>query len=557
MDLVEVWKMFREWLQAPKFDDEPGKNWFAGLLNAFTLLTIVFSFFLFLAHIFSHLMYPGLLLLVALVFMASILALVFIRKKMIYPAAIGLLITGYVIVTLALVFIGTAISAVTSIYGFIIVIASLLFGKRGLIISVAFSSAAVSLLILAERYYFIHTEDALPGFSHWITFTTVFGLVGTITYYTSAKLQQSEFRYRTISDLVSDFSFVYRVNTDGSLVNEWSAGPLKKLSGYTSEELSSRGGWAKIIYQDDIQIPYEQFKVLLGNRAKTVEYRIVHKDGSLVWVRDSRRPVWSEKKNRVIKIEGAIKNISDSKKLMEHLKVEKEKAEEADRLKSSFLANMSHEIRTPLNGMLGFAELLLETDLDYGEREQFIEIIRKSGQNMLHIINDIIDISKVESGLMEVNIAEHHVNETLQYLEEFFQPDVHKRGLRLSLEDVSPDGRDLLRVDQFKLNEILTNLIKNAIKYTPEGDIKFGYHQKKDIFEFYVSDTGRGIPKNKLDSIFDRFIQAGKDKVHIAEGSGLGLSIAKAYVEMHHGKIWVESQEGKGSSFYFTIPKQF
>jgi len=550
-----MWEKIKKKLAAPKFENEPDKDWFAGLVNTFVLITIVFSFLLFVAHLLSRLESNNLRSLIVVVFVLSLVALYVIHRGKIYLAAIGLLILGFGIVTSALVIVGTVISAVTIIYVFVIVIASLLFGKKGLAISVTASSIAVLVLIFLEVNHYIQATNNPPGYAHWITFTTVFGLVGMVILYASEKLQQSEYRYRTIAELASDYSFVYQVNSDGTIEIEWAAGPLEKLTGYTKAELMKMGGWAKIIHKDDLQIPFNQFKTLLQNRADVVEYRIIHKDKSLVWVRDSARPVWSEKKKRVVKIEGAIKNISESKKLLEFLRVAKEKAEESDRLKSSFLANMSHEIRTPLNGILGFAELLTEPDLDEQERKQFTDIIRKSGQNMLHTINDIIDISKVEAGLMDINIVEHHVNDVLNELYDFFKPEVKKRGLKLSIGNTASQHADTIQADRHKLIEVLTNLIKNAIKYTNKGEIEFGYRLKNDLLEFYVHDTGRGIPKDKIDSVFQRFIQAGNDMVHVVEGSGLGLSIARAYVEMHHGKIWVESEEGVGSTFYFSLPR--
>jgi PAS domain S-box-containing protein len=232
----------------------------------------------------------------------------------------------------------------------------------------------------------------------------------------------------------------------------------------------------------------------------------------------------------------------------------KEKAEESDRLKSAFLANMSHEIRTPMNGILGFADLLKEPDLSGDERQEYIAIIEKSGLRMLNIINDLIDISKVESGQMEIFYSEINVNEQIEYIFNFFKPEVHKKGMELLFQVGLKDEDAVIRTDREKLYAVLTNLVKNAIKYSDAGSIELGYTLKDKFLVYYIKDTGIGIPESKKEAIFNRFIQADISDKRAFQGAGLGLAISKSYVEMLGGHIWVESIEGKGSTFYFTIP---
>ena len=232
----------------------------------------------------------------------------------------------------------------------------------------------------------------------------------------------------------------------------------------------------------------------------------------------------------------------------------KEQAEESDRLKSAFLANMSHEIRTPMNGILGFAELLKEPGLTGEEQQDYIRIIQKSGVRMLNIINDIVDISKIEAGLMKIEIQESNVNEQIEYIYTFFKPEVEAKGMSLLINTPLPTKEAILKTDREKVYAILTNLVKNAIKYSNEGIIEIGYKHKEANLEFFVKDTGIGIPKNRQEAIFERFIQAEIPDEWAQQGAGLGLSITKAYVEMLGGKIWVESQDGAGSTFYFTLP---
>jgi signal transduction histidine kinase len=232
----------------------------------------------------------------------------------------------------------------------------------------------------------------------------------------------------------------------------------------------------------------------------------------------------------------------------------KEQAEESDRLKSAFLANMSHEIRTPMNGILGFAELLKEPGLTGGEQQDYIKIIQKSGVRMLNIINDIVDISKIESGLMKIEIQESNINEQIEYIYTFFKPEVEAKGMNLLINTPLPIKEAILKTDREKVYAILTNLVKNAIKYSNEGTIEIGYKKMDVNLEFYVKDTGIGIPSDRLEAIFERFIQADIPDEWAQQGAGLGLSITKAYVEMLGGKIWVVSQKGVGSTFYFTLP---
>jgi len=245
------------------------------------------------------------------------------------------------------------------------------------------------------------------------------------------------------------------------------------------------------------------------------------------------------------------------KKEVELIKA-KEKAEESDRLKSAFLANMSHEIRTPMNGILGFTDLLINHDQSNENQRRYISIIEKSGKRMLNIINDIIDISKIEAGLMEFNMNETNINEQFQFIYTFFKPEAEAKGIKLYLKKTLPAQEATIKTDSEKLYAILTNLVKNAIKYSNEGAIEFCYNLKNEKkaaeLEFYVKDTGIGIPKDRQDAIFERFIQADIDDKMAHQGAGLGLAITKAYVEMLGGKIWLESEEGKGSTFYFTLP---
>jgi len=232
----------------------------------------------------------------------------------------------------------------------------------------------------------------------------------------------------------------------------------------------------------------------------------------------------------------------------------KEKAEESDRLKSAFLANMSHEIRTPMNGILGFSELLKEPDLSSEEQQEYLSLIEKSGVRMLNIINDIVDISKIEAGLVQTNLTQLSINEVFHFISKFFANEVEQKGLVLQITNQLHDEEALITTDREKVYVILTNLVKNAIKFTAKGKIEIGCIKKNDCLEFFVCDTGIGILQHRQSAIFDRFVQSDLADKMAYQGAGLGLSIAKAYVEMLGGNIWVESAEGVGSTFRFTLP---
>jgi signal transduction histidine kinase len=232
----------------------------------------------------------------------------------------------------------------------------------------------------------------------------------------------------------------------------------------------------------------------------------------------------------------------------------KKKAEESDRLKSAFLANMSHEIRTPMNGIIGFTQLLKNDHITKIKQEKYIQIIEKSGHRMLNLINDILDISKIESGQMDLCIEEINIREKIIEIFSFFQPEADAKELELSINLPFLSTSEIVQTDVEKFYAIITNLIKNAIKYTQQGQIEVGYIQKEKNLEFYIRDTGSGIKPEMKEIIFKRFRQGEDLNGHFNEGAGLGLSIAQSYCIMLGGHIWFDSTWGKGTTFYFTLP---
>ena len=218
------------------------------------------------------------------------------------------------------------------------------------------------------------------------------------------------------------------------------------------------------------------------------------------------------------------------------------------------LTNMSHEIRTPMNGVIGFLDLLNEPELTNDYRKEYTALVQQSGKRMLNILHEIVDISRIDAGETIIHFQKTNINEKIERVYKLLKPDAENKKINLSFKNSLPVQEANVITDSLKLYSILTNLVKTAIKYTDTGSVEFGYDKKVETLEFFVKDTGIGINKERHEAIFERFFQADIADVQARQGAGLGLSIAKAYVEMPGGKIWVNSEVGIGSAFYFTIP---
>jgi len=231
----------------------------------------------------------------------------------------------------------------------------------------------------------------------------------------------------------------------------------------------------------------------------------------------------------------------------------KERAEKSDRLKSAFLENMSHEIRTPMNSILGFSELL-EVVIDEETKNQYLQIIQRNGQSLMQLLNDLMDLSKIEAGDMTMKMKTFRLNELFEELKEIYLQDIVKRKKKdIQLDYKLPDGEIFIYSDPHRLKQVLCNLITNAVKFTVKGNITYSCQKVKDDLIFSVADTGTGIPEEDQKSIFDRFTKYNYDSLN-SEGSGIGLSIVERIVTMLNGRVWFNSTLGVGSCFYFSIP---
>lgn len=274
---------------------------------------------------------------------------------------------------------------------------------------------------------------------------------------------------------------------------------------------------------------------------------------------DTLKVPFTDEEGLPLGIVGICHDISERYKNEIALTQAKEKAEESDRLKSSFLANMSHEIRTPMNAIIGFSDLLVDTETDINEREELVSHINNNCNTLLHLIDDIIDLAKIEANELSVTLRDTNINAILYELYDNFietSKKINKSQILFKLQEDLPHENIIIKTDPFRLKQILANLIENAFKFTEKGFIELGYKlsQREKKIEFYIKDTGIGIPKNKFEEIFERFNKIESDKSRLYRGTGLGLTITKNLLERLGGTIWLESEVGKGSTFFFNLP---
>jgi PAS domain S-box-containing protein len=379
----------------------------------------------------------------------------------------------------------------------------------------------------------------------------VLSLIGTIQDITERRLD--EYKIRKLNYAVEATNeVVFMTDKDGvfTFVNP----AFTAVYGYHSDDVIGKVT-PRILKSGQMSDSYYDYfwHELLNKRV--VQGQFINKtlDGEKIHIEGSANAIIDET-GEVIGFIAIQKDITQRKQIEKELVAAKENAEVSDRLKSAFLSNMSHEIRTPMNGILGFAELLQDSELTTEELHEYVQAIRVSGERMLNTINSIIDLSKIESGLIKLDIIETNINEAIELIYKFFKLEAEHKGLDLIFETGLPSGQAVVKTDYEKVYGVLTNLVKNAIKFTDTGSIKYGYNKKGEYLEFFVEDTGKGIQQSHRKIIFERFRQGSESYNRGYEGSGLGLSICKSYVEMLGGKIWFESKEGMGSKFYFTIP---
>jgi PAS domain S-box-containing protein len=375
------------------------------------------------------------------------------------------------------------------------------------------------------------------------------------------ELIESETKYRSITEKMTDV--VWLMDTRGKSL--FVTPSIKKFTGFSVEEYLSQSIDDRFTMESSILAQKYLHEGLLKYRqnpnknfdyTERVELEYKCRDGNTKWGELIVTP-YLNSQGELIGIHGVTRDITDRKITEQELIKAKEKAEESDRLKSAFLANMSHEIRTPMNGILGFASLLRKKEVKPEKQKEFLDLIEKSGERMLAIINDIIAISKIESGQMPLYLEDFDVNQLLLENYYFFKPMAEVKGLELKYPALINDSFKNIKSDKYKLNAIISNLLRNAIKFTEKGRIEFGSITGNKTMEFYVKDTGRGIPIELQTKIFERFVQGSQEYSRNYEGSGLGLAISKSYSQMLGGDITVESNFGEGSLFKVKIAAEY
>jgi PAS domain S-box-containing protein len=290
-----------------------------------------------------------------------------------------------------------------------------------------------------------------------------------------------------------------------------------------------------------------------GKSILNLEEKVSWEDGREVWMITSKFP-FKDKDGKVVGTFGVSKDISPQKQLEKNLLTAISKVEESDRLKTSFLHNISHEIRTPMNAIVGFSGLLKDQDLDEKKRVHYANVVIQSSNQLLSIIDDIVRIATIEAGQERVREDFVQLNGSLRFVYEQFSSKAAELGLDFQLKTGLPDDQAHIMADETKLLQIFSNLLVNAFKFTKEGHIYFGYKLEGEYMKFFIEDTGIGIPQEMHEEIFKRFRQVDNLMSRHFGGSGLGLSICKAYIELMGGTIWLDSDLGKGSCFYFTLP---
>lgn len=322
-----------------------------------------------------------------------------------------------------------------------------------------------------------------------------------------------------------------------------------ELTGYTPGECVGKSFLHLNLWKDDEE--REELIVSLKSSGALMkrEIQLRKKTGDFATGLLSAKMISQNSKKSVIL---SLYDITDRKKSEKELVMSKERAEESDKLKTAFLHNISHEIRTPMNAIVGFSNLLSDPALSPPERETYIDIISRSSKHLLSIVNDVVEISNIEAGRVRLSLSEIDPGKLLNDIYRQFRTIAAGKNIELKLE--YQGASDKMLTDASKLTQVLSNLLNNALKFTLQGSVAFGYERKGDFMEFHVSDTGVGINPSYHEKIFERFYQVDNTITREHEGTGIGLSISKAFVEHLGGRIWLESEPGYGSVFWFTVP---
>jgi len=368
-------------------------------------------------------------------------------------------------------------------------------------------------------------------------------------------LRESEFRLRQIIDTVPHMIFVKDGEGKFVLANKATAEAyglrVEEICGLKQSDLHTNKEEIELFVEDDNHV------ITSGEISITNEEKFTDVQGVEYFLQTIKIPLKTDMEGENALL-GVAMDVTEIKKTEKELQFAKEKAEESDKLKTAFLANMSHEIRTPMNAIIGFSELLNDPELTNPNREEFIKLISDNSRSLLSLIEDIIDVAKIEAEQLKVINSTCQVNQILDELKEQFTAELMKspeKDIKIRILKDNNDERFGILTDPLRFKQILNNLIGNAIKFTDRGNVEIGYELKDDkTIQFFIKDTGIGLSPEKMNVIFERFRQAEESSTKEYGGTGLGLTISRRLVELLGGHIWVESIIHEGSTFYFTLP---
>jgi PAS domain S-box-containing protein len=402
------------------------------------------------------------------------------------------------------------------------------------------------------RWIIAHTE---PRFSPSGEFLGHVGLSTDITERKQAEqaLKDSEEKFRQLAENIREVFWM--MNAEGT--ETLYIGPAyEEVWGRSCKSLYENPmDWIGAIHPDDREEAHETFMRQLQGENIDSEYRLRQPDGQERWIRDRAFPI-RDQNGELIRIAGIAEDVTERRRYEMELIRAREEADAANQVKGEFLANMSHEIRSPMNGVLGMTELLLQTELTK-EQRRYADTVRFSGESLLQVINDILDFSKIEAKKLQLEMVDFDFQSLLDNLAAGQAPEAQGKGIELVYIS-GPSVPTMLRGDPVRLRQILTNLVGNAIKFTEKGEVVVHVTLEKEeesdcLLRFSVRDTGIGIPKDKIGILFEKFTQVDTSTTRRFGGTGLGLAISKQLAELMGGEIRVDSQDGKGSEFYFTV----
>jgi len=379
--------------------------------------------------------------------------------------------------------------------------------------------------------------------------------VSTVTDITARRIAEqrlieSETKYRLVVENAADGILIG--NAQGKIIDVNSS--FLKMTGYEAEELLFRH-IRTLFHPEELKKNPLRFDLLDLGESVIVQREIIDKSGEQIPIEMNSKRTSQDTYLAVVRdLRRRLKAEENLKVINRQLQEAKDKAEESDRLKTAFLTNMSHEIRTPMNGILGFAELLKASGWSSPARESYLDIIINSGQQLLYIINDVLAISKIETGQMPVHFSRVNLFSVFKEIHLFFVPLACETKNELTFSICDDPACNSFKCDEVKLKQVLINLVNNALKFTKGGKVRFEVFREGDWMHFLVEDTGIGISEKDLERIFYRFVQVARGDSENPKGTGLGLAISKKMVEMMGGTIYVQSEPDKGSVFHFKLP---